>query len=91
MKYNIRILIGIALNLQIALGNMDILMMLIILSLNMVCVSIYLWNYLLHYLLIIFINYLLQFLSTLLYNFPSTGNLYPWLGLFLGTLFCLLQ
>ena len=27
--------------------------------------------------------YLLQFLSSVSYNFPSTGLLYPWLNLFL--------
>ena len=35
--------------------------------------------------------YLLQFLSALSYNFPSTGLLHPWLGLFLGILFPLKQ
>ena len=31
--------------------------------------------------------YLLQFLSSGSYNFPSTGLLHPWLNLFLGILF----
>ena len=31
--------------------------------------------------------YLLQFLSSVSYNFPSTGLLHPWLNLFLGTSF----
>ena len=31
--------------------------------------------------------YLLQFLSSVSYSFPSTGFLYPWLNLFLGILF----
>ena len=35
--------------------------------------------------------YLLQFLSSVSYNFPSTGLLHPWLGLFLGILFFLKQ
>ena len=30
--------------------------------------------------------YLLRFLSTVSYNFPSTGLIHPWLGLFLGIL-----
>ena len=33
--------------------------------------------------------YLLQFLSSVPYNFPSTSLLQPWLGLFLGILFFL--
>ena len=40
---------------------------------NTVCASTYL--------------YLLQFLSSGSYNFPSTGLLHPWLNLFLGILF----
>ena len=31
--------------------------------------------------------YLLQFLSSVSYNFPSTGLLHPWLNLFLGIYF----
>ena len=73
MKYVIEILIGIMLNLQVALGSMDILMMLMLLSMNTVCASTYL--------------YVLLFLSSVSYNFPSTGLLHSWLGLFLGILF----
>ena len=40
---------------------------------SMVCASTYL--------------YLLQFLSSVSFNFPSIGLLHPWLGLFLGILF----
>ena len=40
---------------------------------NKVCASTYL--------------YLFQFLSSASYNFPCTGLLHPWLGLFLGILF----
>ena len=50
-------------------------MMLIIPIHDTVCASTYL--------------YLLQFLSSVSYNFPSTGLLEPWLGLFLGILFFL--
>ena len=64
------------LNLYIALGSMDILMMLILQSMNMVYSSINL--------------YLPQFLSSVLCSFLSTGILPPWLGVFLGTLFFLL-
>ena len=43
---------------------------------NTVCTSTYLY---------------LQFLSSVSYNFLSTGLLHPWLGLFLGILFFLMQ
>ena len=77
MKYVIGILIGIALNLWVALGNMDILLMLILPILNMVSTSTYF--------------YLFQFFSSVSYNFPNTGLLHPWLGLFLGILLFLKQ
>ena len=35
--------------------------------------------------------YLLQFVSSVSYNFLSIGLLHPWLGLFLGFIFCLKQ
>ena len=44
---------------------------------NTVCASIYL--------------FLVQFLSSVSYNFPSTSLLHPWPGLFLGILFFLKQ
>ena len=73
VKYVMDTLIGFALNLYIALGSMDILMMLILQSMNMVYSSINL--------------YLPQFLSSVFYRFPITVMLPPWLNLFLGTLF----
>ena len=54
-------------NLQIALGNMDILMMLMLPVHEQVCTSTYLY-----------------LLSSVSYNFLSTGLSHPWLGLFLG-------
>ena len=73
MKYIIGILIGITLNQYIALGSMDILMMLVLIHKHGICASTYL--------------YLLQFLSSVSYNFPSTGPLHRWLDLFLCILF----
>ena len=73
MKYVIGILIGVALNLQIALGSMDILMMLIF--------PIHEHNICFH----LFVSFLI--FSSVLCSFLSTGLLPPWLGLFLGTLF----
>ena len=73
MRYAIGILREIALNLLIALGRMDILMVLIL--------PIHehsIWFNL-------FVS--IQFLSSVSYNFLSTGLLPPWLGLFLGILF----
>ena len=77
MRYAIGIL-EIALNLQIALGRMDILMILyFFISVNTLCAS----NYL----------YLPQFLSSVSYNFQSTGLLSPWLNLSPGILLCFKQ
>ena len=72
-KYAIGILTGIALTLQIALGSMDIFMMLNLPTMNMEYASTNL--------------YLLQFLSSVSYNFPGTGLSHPWLNLFLGIFF----
>ena len=69
-------LIGIALNLYIALGRMDILMMLILL--------IHEHGTCFH----LFVPASISFF--MLYSFLSTGLLPPWLGLFLGILFFLL-
>ena len=66
VKYVIGILIGIAMNLYIALGRMGILMMLIL--------PTYAPGICFHYL------HLLRFLSSVSYNFPSTGLLHPWLN-----------
>ena len=69
------ILIGIELNVLIALGSMDILMMLILpIHEHSICFHL-------------FVSSLL--LSSVFYSFLSTG-LTPWLNLFLGTLFFLL-
>ena len=68
-------LIGIALNLQIALGSMAILMMLIL--------PIHEHGTCFH----LFVSSLI---SSVLCSFLSTGLLPPWLGLFLDTLFFLL-
>ena len=72
VKYVIGILTGILLSLYITLGDMDISNLLILHIVNMVCASTYL--------------YLLQFLSSVSYNFSSTVHLHPWLGLFLDIL-----
>ena len=61
----------------LVLHSMDILMMTSLPIHDMVCASTYL--------------YLLQFLSSVSYNFPSTGLLHPWLNLFPGILFFLKQ
>ena len=75
MENVIEILIGIVLNLYIALGSMDILMMLILpIHEHSMCFHL-------------FIS--LPFLSSVSCNFPSTGLSHPWLGLFLGILFLL--
>ena len=74
VKYAVGILLGIVLNLQIALGSMDILMMLILPIYEHGLCFIYL--------------YLPQFLSSVSHSFPSTGPIPCWLHLFLGTYFC---
>ena len=73
MKYVIGLLIGIALNLYIALG-MDILMMLILpIHEHGMC----------------FYLFVSSSVSSLSCNFPCTGLLHHWLDLFLGILFFL--
>ena len=69
-------LTGIALNLQIALGSMDFLMMLILLiHEHTICFHL-------------FVSSLISFFSV--GSFLSTDLLHPWLGLFPDTLFFLL-
>ena len=77
VKNAIGILIGIALNLQIALGSMDILTVLILQSMSMA----YLSNYLCHF----------QFPSSMFYSLQSIGLSCPWLSLFLAILFILMR
>ena len=74
VKYVIGILIGIALNLWISLGTIDILMMLI-LPIHEHDVCFYL-----------FVSFSISSVS---YNILSTGLLHPWLGFLLGILFFL--
>ena len=70
MKYIIGILREIALNLQMALSSMDILMMSILLiHEHSMCFHL-------------FISSLIS--SLVSYNFLSMGHLHPWLSLFLG-------
>ena len=64
VKYVIGILIGIVLNLQIALGSMDILMMLILP---------------IHEHIMCFHLFVSSSISLFFYDFQSTGFLHPWL------------
>ena len=70
MTYAVGILIAITLNLCIALGGMDILMMLI--------VPVHEQRTCFH----VFVSSSVSFPVS--YNFMSTGLLHPWLNLFLG-------
>ena len=75
VKYVMGTLIGIALNLYIALGSMDILMILILpIHEHGICFHLFESS----------------LISSVLCSFLSTGILSPWLGLFLGILFFLL-
>ena len=75
VKYVISVLVRIALNVQIALGSMDILLIRFFLSRHTVCAP----------------TNLPQFLSSVPYSFLSTGLLHPWSDLFLGILLFLKQ
>ena len=74
-KYAIGILVGIVLNLLIALGIMDIVMLILRIYEDNICFHLFVFS---------------SIFSSVFYNFPSTGLLPPWLNLFLGTLFLLL-
>ena len=70
MKYVIGVLIGIALNIQIALDGKDILMILILPTHEHgICFHL-------------FVSSSISFFSV--FNFPGTGALHPWLNLLLG-------
>ena len=74
MKYVIDISIGIELNLQIALGSVDILMMLILpIPGHSMCLHLFVSS--------------LIFFSSVLHSFVIKGLLPPWLGLFLRIYF----